>query len=43
MAKLELYAFRFRDPLTGKWTDARHRMQVPEKLDFPELELAIKS
>jgi hypothetical protein len=25
-----LYPFRFRDPLTGKWLRARHRMQVPE-------------
>ena len=27
---LALYAFRFRDPLTGKWVRARHKMQVPE-------------
>jgi hypothetical protein len=25
-----LYPFRFRDPLTGKWVRARHKMQVPE-------------
>jgi hypothetical protein len=27
---LELCPFRFRDPLTGKWVRARHKMQVPE-------------
>jgi hypothetical protein len=27
---LELYPFRFRDPLTGKWVRARHKLQVPE-------------
>jgi hypothetical protein len=27
---LELYPFRFRDRLTGKWIRARHRLQVPE-------------
>jgi hypothetical protein len=27
---LELYPFRFRDPLTGKWIRARHKMLVPE-------------
>jgi hypothetical protein len=26
----QFYPFRFRDPLTGKWVRARHRMQVPE-------------
>ena len=30
MPALQLYPFRFRDPLTGKWVRARHRMQVPE-------------
>jgi hypothetical protein len=30
MPKLELYPFRFRDPLTGKWIRARHKLQVPE-------------
>ena len=30
MAALELYPFRFRDPLTGRWIRARHKMQVPE-------------
>jgi len=30
MAKLELYPFRFRDPLTGKWVRARHKLQIPE-------------
>ena len=30
MPTLQLYPFRFRDPLTGKWVRARHRMQVPE-------------
>ena len=30
MPSLELYPFRFRDSLTGKWVRARHRMQVPE-------------
>ena len=29
-SKLELYPFKFRDPLTGKWIRARHRMQVLE-------------
>jgi len=27
---LEFYPFRFRDPLTGKWVRARHKLQVPE-------------
>jgi hypothetical protein len=27
---LELYPFRFRDPLRGGWVRARHKMQVPE-------------
>ena len=26
---LELYPFRFRDPLTGKWVRARHKLEVP--------------
>jgi len=26
---LVLYPFRFRDPLTGKWVRARHKLQVP--------------
>jgi hypothetical protein len=30
MPTLQLYPFRFRDPATGKWVRARHRMQVPE-------------
>jgi hypothetical protein len=30
MATFELYPFRFRDRLTGKWIRARHRLQVPE-------------
>ena len=30
MPILALYPFRFRDPTTGKWIRARHRMQVPE-------------
>jgi hypothetical protein len=30
MPMLALYPFRFRDPLTGGWIRARHRMQVPE-------------
>jgi hypothetical protein len=28
--RLELYPFRFRDPLTGKWIRDRHELQVPE-------------
>jgi hypothetical protein len=28
--RLALYSFSFRDPLTGKWIHARHKMQVPE-------------
>jgi hypothetical protein len=27
---LVLYPFRFRDPLTGKWIRARHKLRVPE-------------
>jgi hypothetical protein len=27
---LALYPFRFRDPLTGKWVRARHKLPVPE-------------
>jgi hypothetical protein len=30
MPSLQLYPFRFRDPLTGKWVRARHKLQVPE-------------
>ena len=30
MPTLQLYPFRFRDPLTGEWVRARHKMQVPE-------------
>jgi hypothetical protein len=30
MPALQLYPFRFRDPLTGKWIRARHELQVPE-------------
>jgi hypothetical protein len=30
MPILQLYPFRFRDPLTGKWVRAHHKMQVPE-------------
>ena len=30
MPTLQLYPFRFRDPLTGKWVRARHKLQVPE-------------
>lgn len=30
MPAIVLYAFRIRDPLTGKWVRARHKMQVPE-------------
>jgi hypothetical protein len=26
---LVLYPFRLRDPLTGKWVRARHKLQVP--------------
>jgi hypothetical protein len=29
MPTLVLYPFRYRDPLTGKWVRARHRLQVP--------------
>jgi hypothetical protein len=29
MPALVLYPFRFRDPFTGKWIRARHKMQVP--------------
>ena len=29
MPRLELYPFHFRDPLTGKWVRARHKLQVP--------------
>jgi hypothetical protein len=27
--RLVLYPFRFRDPLTGKWIRARHKLQAP--------------
>jgi len=30
MPTLILYPFRIRDPLTGLWLRARHKMQVPE-------------
>lgn len=30
MLTFELYPFRLRDPLVGKWIRARHKMQVPE-------------
>ena len=30
MRRLELYPFRSRDPLTGKWIRARHKLQVPD-------------
>jgi hypothetical protein len=30
MPTLELYPFRLRDPRTGKWIRARHKLQVPE-------------
>lgn len=30
MPTLQLYPFRFRDSLSGKWVCARHKMQVPE-------------
>ena len=30
MPRLQLYPFRFRDPLTGGWIRARHKMLVPE-------------
>jgi hypothetical protein len=30
MPTFQLYPFRFRDPLTGKWVRARHKLQVPE-------------
>ena len=30
MPTFALFPFRFRDPLTGKWVRARHKMQVPE-------------
>ena len=29
MPRLEFYSLRFRDPLTGKWVLARHKLQVP--------------
>ena len=29
MPTLQLYPFRFRDSLTGKWVRARHKMQLP--------------
>ena len=30
MPTLQLYPFRFRDPLTGGWVRARHKLQAPE-------------
>ena len=30
MPRLEFYPFHFRDPRTGKWIRARHKLQVPE-------------
>jgi hypothetical protein len=40
MASLQLYPFRFRDLLTGKWVRPRHRMQVPEmQRHYPEWEI----
>ena len=30
MHALELYPFRFRDPLTETWLRARHKLQYPE-------------
>jgi hypothetical protein len=30
MPTLQLCPFRFRDPLTGEWIRARHKMQAPE-------------
>jgi hypothetical protein len=27
--RLVLYPFRLRDPLTGKWIRARHKLQMP--------------
>ena len=40
MPTLELYSFRFRDPLTGKWIRARHKLQVPElQRRYPEWEI----
>jgi hypothetical protein len=29
MQRLELYPFKFRDRITGKWVRARHKLQVP--------------
>ena len=29
MPKLELYPFKYRDRITGKWVRARHKLQVP--------------
>lgn len=39
MPMLELYLFRFRDPQTGGWIRARHRMQVPEIQRYAEWQL----
>ncbi len=37
---LALYPFRFRDPLSGKWVRARHKMQVPEmQRHYPDWEI----
>jgi hypothetical protein len=30
MATLQLYPFRFRDPLTGQWVRAMYKLRVPE-------------
>jgi len=30
MPTLQLYPFRFRDPLTGKWVRARYKLPAPE-------------
>jgi hypothetical protein len=41
MPTLVLYPFRFRDPLTGKWIRARHKLQVPElQRRYAEWEIA---
>ena len=31
MPTLELYLFRFRDPLTGKWVRARYKAELHER------------
>ena len=30
MLRLELYPFKFRDRITGRWVRARHKLPVPE-------------